>query len=127
MVFVEGIITHISLIHMQGVPKKLQLFPKKDEEEEELFAENGLSKDHQILTCQDIPENLLDDRLPHSVEIVCEDDLINQCMPNDKAIISGTYVCLLGEDGHICWRKKIEDNNNIALTMQKNCPKAEAH
>uniref|UniRef100_A0A7N6F7A0 DNA replication licensing factor MCM3 n=1 Tax=Anabas testudineus TaxID=64144 RepID=A0A7N6F7A0_ANATE len=127
MVCVEGIITKCSLVrpkvvrsvHYCPATKKTMerkytdmtsldafpssaIYPTKDEENNPLETEFGLSiyKDHQTITVQEMPEKAPAGQLPRSVDIILDNDLVDMVKPGDRVQIVGTYRCL--PDGTTC-------------------------
>ncbi|KAG9468103.1 hypothetical protein GDO78_013748 [Eleutherodactylus coqui] len=121
MVCVEGIVTKCSLVrpkvvrsvHYCPATKKTierkytdltsldafpstALYPTKDEENNPLETEFGLSlyKDHQTITIQEMPEKAPAGQLPRSIDIILDDDLVDKVKPGDRAQIIGSYRCL---------------------------------
>ncbi|KAK2856545.1 hypothetical protein Q5P01_005280 [Channa striata] len=126
MVCVEGIITKCSLVRPKVVrsvhycpatKKTLErkytdmtsldafpssaIYPTKDEENNPLETEFGLSiyKDHQTITVQEMPEKAPAGQLPRSVDIILDNDLVDMVKPGDRVQIIGTYRCLPGKKG----------------------------
>ncbi|XP_060773434.1 DNA replication licensing factor MCM3 [Neoarius graeffei] len=126
MVCVEGIVTKCSLVrpkvvrsvHYCPATKKTlerkytdmtsldafpssSIYPTKDEENNPLETEFGLSiyKDHQTITVQEMPEKAPAGQLPRSVDIILDNDLVDAAKPGDRVQIIGTYRCLPGKKG----------------------------
>ncbi|RMC17082.1 hypothetical protein DUI87_05659 [Hirundo rustica rustica] len=126
IVCVEGIVTKCSLVrpkvvrsvHYCPATKKTierrytdmtsldafpssSIYPTKDEENNPLETEFGLSvyKDHQTITIQEMPEKAPAGQLPRSVDVVLDDDLVDKVKPGDRVQVVGTYRCLPGKKG----------------------------
>jgi len=76
-------------------------YPTADEDGNPLQTEFGLSryKDHQTLTIQEMPEKAPTGQLPRSIDVICDNDLVDKCKPGDRVQIVGCYRCLPGKQG----------------------------
>ncbi|EFA12381.1 DNA replication licensing factor Mcm3 [Tribolium castaneum] len=126
LVCVEGIVTKCSLVHPKvvrsvhfcPVTKKVMerkytdltsldafptssVYPTKDEDGNLLETEFGLSvyKDHQTISIQEMPEKAPAGQLPRSVDIICDNDLVDRCKPGDRIQVVGNYRCLPNKQG----------------------------
>ncbi|GJQ82031.1 Mcm3 [Trypoxylus dichotomus] len=126
LICVEGIVTKCSLVHPKVVrsvhycpaTKKVTerkytdltsleafptsaVYPTKDEDGNVLETEFGLSvyKDHQTISIQEMPEKAPAGQLPRSVDIICDNDLVDCCKPGDRIQVVGNFRCLPNKQG----------------------------
>lgn len=150
MVCVEGIVTKCSMVwpkvvrsvHYCSVTKTVleraytdftsfdafpqsAVYPTTDEDGNPLETEFGLSiyKDHQTLTIQEMPEKAPTGQLPRSVDVVCDNDLVDLCKPGDRVQIVGSYRCMPGKQGGYTtgtFRTILIANNIMQLSKEAN-------
>ncbi|KAM4705528.1 maternal DNA replication licensing factor mcm3 [Rhinophrynus dorsalis] len=151
LVCVEGIVTKCSLVrpkvmrsvhYCPATKKTLErkytdltsleafpstaIYPTKDEENNPLETEYGLStyRDHQTLSIQEMPEKAPAGQLPRSVDIIADDDLVDKCKPGDRVQIIGIYRCLPSKQGGFTSGtfRTIMLANNIKLMSKEIAP-----
>ncbi|KAM0730199.1 DNA replication licensing factor Mcm3 [Formica fusca] len=150
LVCVEGIVTKCSLVrpkvvrsvHYCDVTKTVleraysdltsleafphsAIYPTTDEDGNPLETEFGLStyKDHQTLTIQEMPEKAPAGQLPRSVDVICDNDLVDLCKPGDRVQVVGNYRCLPGKQGGYttgAFRTVLIANNVMQLSKEAN-------
>ena len=59
------------------------------EKELEMDPENSLFIDFQLVRLQELPEDLPAGQLPHYIEVTVMSDLVDQCRPGDRIILTG--------------------------------------
>ncbi|CAG5107246.1 Similar to Mcm3: DNA replication licensing factor Mcm3 (Drosophila melanogaster) [Cotesia congregata] len=135
LVCVEGIVTKCSLVrpkivrsvHYCSTTKSVMeraytdltsydafpgsaVYPTADADGNPLETEFGLStyKDHQTLSIQEMPEKAPAGQLPRSVDIVCDNDLVDLCKPGDRLSKDATLT-ISHDDVALC--KKLAKHN----------------
>ncbi|EFN65910.1 Zygotic DNA replication licensing factor mcm3 [Camponotus floridanus] len=101
------------------------IYPTTDEDGNPLETEFGLStyKDHQTLTIQEMPEKAPAGQLPRSVDVICDNDLVDLCKPGDRVQIVGNYRCLPGKQGGYTtgtFKTVLIANNVMQLSKEAN-------
>ncbi len=71
------------------VLKKPQKCQACSERELEMDPENSLFIDFQMVRLQELPEDLPAGQLPHYVEVTVMGDLVDQCRPGDRIMLTG--------------------------------------
>ncbi len=69
--------------------KKPAKCPACSERELDMDPENSLFIDFQMVRLQELPEDLPAGQLPHYVEVTVMGDLVDQCRPGDRIILTG--------------------------------------
>jgi replicative DNA helicase Mcm len=69
--------------------KKPLKCPKCGEREFDMDPENSIFIDFQMVRLQELPEDLPAGQLPHYVEVTVMGDLVDQCRPGDRIILTG--------------------------------------
>jgi replicative DNA helicase Mcm len=63
--------------------------PACSEKELEMDPESSLFIDFQLVRLQELPEDLPAGQLPHYIEVTVMSDLVDQCRPGDRIILTG--------------------------------------
>jgi replicative DNA helicase Mcm len=71
------------------VLKKPSKCPACSEKELEMDAESSIFIDFQLVRLQELPEDLPAGQLPHYVEVTVMGDLVDQCRPGDRIMLTG--------------------------------------
>jgi replicative DNA helicase Mcm len=71
------------------VLKKPQKCHACSEKELDMDPENSLFIDFQLVRLQELPEDLPAGQLPHYVEVTVMGDLVDQCRPGDRIMLTG--------------------------------------
>ncbi|MDQ5831010.1 MAG: minichromosome maintenance protein MCM [Thermoproteota archaeon] len=71
------------------VMKKPVKCPACSEKELEMDPESSLFIDFQLVRLQELPEDLPAGQLPHYIEVTVMSDLVDQCRPGDRIILTG--------------------------------------
>ena len=71
------------------VMKKPVKCPACSEKELEMDPESSLFIDFQMVRLQELPEDLPAGQLPHYIEVTVMSDLVDQCRPGDRIMLTG--------------------------------------
>ena len=71
------------------VLKKPQKCPACSEKELEMDPETSIFIDFQMVRLQELPEDLPAGQLPHYVEVTVMGDLVDECRPGDRIMLTG--------------------------------------
>lgn len=85
------------------------------EKELEMDPENSVFIDFQMVRLQELPEDLPAGQLPHYIEVTVMSDLVDQCRPGDRIILTGIIRIeqeqLLPQSKTSLFRLRMEGNN----------------
>ena len=89
-----------NLVADKTLQKESNTFPKKDKDDNPLTTEYGFCKykDHQVLLVQEMPERAPTGMMPHSVEVILEEDLVDKVKPGDRVQVTGIYKAIVGHN-----------------------------
>jgi len=75
-------------------------FPRKDDHDNPLTTEYGFCKykDYQTLIVQEMPEKAPTGMMPHSVEVVLEEDLVDKVKPGDRVQVVGVFKAITSQN-----------------------------
>jgi replicative DNA helicase Mcm len=80
----------ISFSQLKGLSlKKPMRCTSCAEKELEMDVENSLFIDFQLVRLQELPEDLPAGQLPHYIEVTILGDLVDQCRPGDRIMLTG--------------------------------------
>ena len=80
----------INLSQLKGLSlRKPQRCLNCSEKELEMDIENSLFIDFQLVRLQELPEDLPAGQLPHYIEVTILGDLVDQCRPGDRIMLTG--------------------------------------
>ncbi len=80
----------VSEAQLKGlVLKKPTKCPACSEKELDMDPENSIFIDFQMVRLQELPEDLPAGQLPHYVEVTVMGDLVDQCRPGDRIMLTG--------------------------------------
>jgi replicative DNA helicase Mcm len=80
----------VSEAQLKGlVLKKPAKCPACSEKELEMDPETSIFIDFQMVRLQELPEDLPAGQLPHYVEVTVMGDLVDQCRPGDRIVLTG--------------------------------------
>lgn len=91
---------YADLTSLEAFPSSV-VYPTVDEDGNLLETEYGLSqfKDHQTLSIQEMPEKAPAGQLPRSIDIICDNDLVDKCKPGDRIQVVGNFRCMPSKQG----------------------------
>lgn len=82
--------SQLNLSQLKGLSlKKPQRCFNCSEKELEMDIENSLFIDFQLVRLQELPEDLPAGQLPHYIEVTILGDLVDQCRPGDRIMLTG--------------------------------------
>eukprot|EP01104_Vermistella_antarctica_P014777 TRINITY_DN4707_c0_g2_i1.p1 TRINITY_DN4707_c0_g2~~TRINITY_DN4707_c0_g2_i1.p1 ORF type:complete len:797 (-),score=241.98 TRINITY_DN4707_c0_g2_i1:285-2675(-) len=154
LVLVEGIVTKCSLVRpkvvksahfcpttnemhyrqyhdftdLEGKAPSVTVYPTKDENDNPLETEFGLSvyRDHQTISLQEMPERSPAGQLPRSVDVILDNDLVDLAKPGDRVQLIGIYRAVPGKSGGSTrgvFRTVLIANNLVQLGKEVQGPK----
>ncbi|KAG8959874.1 MCM DNA helicase complex subunit [Tulasnella sp. 419] len=93
--------------------------PQHDDEGNPLQTEFGLStfRDHQRISIQEMPERAPAGRLPRSIDVILDDDLVDSCKPGDRVQLVGVFKSM-GAGGSGGFRTLMVANNVVLLSSK---------
>lgn len=91
---------YADLTSLEAFPSSA-VYPTQDEDGNLLETEFGLSqfKDHQSISIQEMPEKAPAGQLPRSIDIICDNDLVDKCKPGDRIQVVGNFRCMPSKQG----------------------------
>ncbi len=83
---------------IQPPPPPGATYPTRDAEGHLLVTEFGRCRyrDNQMITMQELPETAPPGQLPHSVDLILENDLVDSVKPGDRVAVVGLFRPLAG-------------------------------
>ncbi|KAG9017536.1 MCM DNA helicase complex subunit [Tulasnella sp. 427] len=94
--------------------------PQEDDQGNPLTIEYGLStfRDHQRISIQEMPERAPPGRLPRSVDVILDDDLVDCCKPGDRIQLVGVYKSMGAGGSSGGFRTLVVVNNVVPISAK---------
>ncbi|KAG8934037.1 MCM DNA helicase complex subunit [Tulasnella sp. 417] len=94
--------------------------PQEDDQGNPLTLEYGLStfRDHQRISIQEMPERAPPGRLPRSVDVILDDDLVDCCKPGDRIQLVGVYKSMGAGGSSGGFRTLVVANNVVPISAK---------
>lgn len=88
------------------------------EKELEMDVENSLFIDFQLVRLQELPEDLPAGQLPHYIEVTILGDLVDQCRPGDRIMLTG--IIRIDQEPSFGGNSAVQKTSLFRLKMEGN-------
>jgi replicative DNA helicase Mcm len=110
----------ISFSQLKGLSlKKPQRCLNCSEKEMEMDVESSLFIDFQLVRLQELPEDLPAGQLPHYIEVTILGDLVDQCRPGDRIMLTG-IIRIDQESSFVSGNSTTQKTSLFRLRMEGN-------